>query len=454
MSSTTAASLRLHAWPRVAARRPRLSRAQVLFLAFAFYMAVPLLDVPFWGISLSAPVLMLVAAEIATGQARARWRRYEGWIALAAVYWLGCAMSLVANQVWGGRAIKPSEIYMLVRWGYWMTAFVITVAFSANAWFRARIGKALALGVLLLGGLRILEAVVFGFWGHSRSYFMSPNAYGWEFTTFVPFAVALPATLSGGRRRLALAALGALLLAWVLTGSRGSWVALSAGLTIFLVLTGSHPGTFRRLGAPLAAALCVAGALFWLGRELVREPVAERLRSFETLEEDTSYAIRKLMIQKGLKMFRENPLFGAGLDRFTTTRVELERPPILRYAGQEHFNVKSSHNSYIAVLAETGLAGSLPLAILLASLALKGLAAAARAARRGDVWPVAIYASFIGMSIHLWVLAGLAGTAPWFIYGLLAGVIAGERAPRPVISSSRVPVHAKRCVWATTTTFR
>jgi hypothetical protein len=27
------------------------------------------------------------------------------------------------------------------------------------------------------------------------------------------------------------------------------------------------------------------------------------------------------------------------------------------------------------------------------------------------------------MSIHLWTLSGLTGTAPWFLYGILAGVI-------------------------------
>ena len=406
-----------------ALRRAPWTRAQILFLAFAFYMAVPLLDVPFWGISLSAPILMLVALEVATGQARVHWARYEGWLALAVWYWLGCAMSLVANQVWGGRRITPGEAYELVRWAYWMTAFALSMFFCANPEFRGRVCKALSAGVTLLAGLRVVEAVAFGFWGHEKSYFMSPNAYGWEFTTFAPFAVALPATLRGGRRRWALAALGMVLLAWVLSGSRGSWVALSAGLCVFLALCLASPRALPRYLGALAGGLALAGLVFWLARERLSEPVGERVRSFQTLERDTSYNIRKLMIQKGLKMFWENPLFGAGLDRFKSTSVPLERPPILRYAGQEHFNVKSSHNSYIAVLAETGLAGSVPLALLLAALALKGLAAAMRAARRGDLWSVAAYASFVGMSIHLWVLTGLTGTAPWFIYGLLAGII-------------------------------
>jgi len=416
-------------------RRAPLTRAQILFLAFAFYMAVPLLDVPLLGISLSAPILMLVAIEVAAVATRADFARYQGWLWLAGWFWIGCAASLPANYLMRGREVTPSDVHELVRWAYWMTAFAVSIFFCANPEFRVRVGKALAAGVTLLAGLRVVEAVAFGFWGHEESYFMSPNAYGWEFTTFAPFAVALPAALRNARRRWALAALGMVLLAWVLSGSRGSWVALSVGLCIFLVLCLASPRALPRYLGALAGGLLPVCALFWLIGERLSGPVGERVRTFQTLEQDKSYAIRELMIQKGLEMFRQNPLFGVGVGRFTAASVPLDIPPLLRYAGEELFNVKSSHNSYIAVLAETGLAGTVPFALLLVALALKGLAAAMRAARRGDIWPVAAYASFVGMSIHLWVLTGHTGTAPWFIYGLLAGTVVStqcQRRPRPV----------------------
>jgi len=31
------------------------------------------------------------------------------------------------------------------------------------------------------------------------------------------------------------------------------------------------------------------------------------------------------------------------------------------------------------------------------------------------------------MSVHLWALAGLTGTLPWFMYGLVAGMIQHRR---------------------------
>jgi hypothetical protein len=41
-----------------------------------------------------------------------------------------------------------------------------------------------------------------------------------------------------------------------------------------------------------------------------------------------------------------------------------------------------------------------------------------------------VFAGFVTMSIHLWTLSGLTGTAPWFLYGMLAGVIELSRRAR------------------------
>ncbi len=409
----------------VALRRaaPR-SLAHILFLAFAAYLAVPLYDVPLWGISLSAPVLLFVFAEMLTGTLRVSFGGCDKWMLLAAFFWLGCAASLVGNQLFGSqRPIVASEAYMLVRWGYWMTAFAVTLVLCSNAGFRSKVCMTLGLAVLGLAGLRIAEAVLFGRWGHGDSRLLSPNAYGWEFSTFAPYALAMPAMLKGDRRRVSVAGAALLVVAAIANGSRGSWVALSAGMVVFIGLCSFNWRAFRQYSTGLAVTLLLAGGAMWFGRGAWLAPVAERARSFEQLEYDKSYTTRRLLVQKGLKLFGENPLFGAGASRFKAATAVLERPLALRYSTQEALNRKSSHNSYIGVLAEMGLAGSVPLAILLASLAVKGLRAAVRAVRQGDIWPVAVYVSFVSMSMHLWVLSGLTGTAPWFIYGLTAASI-------------------------------
>jgi hypothetical protein len=38
-----------------------------------------------------------------------------------------------------------------------------------------------------------------------------------------------------------------------------------------------------------------------------------------------------------------------------------------------------------------------------------------------------VYTAFVGMSIHLWVFAGLTGTSTWVMYGLVGGLIETAR---------------------------
>ena len=48
-------------------------------------------------------------------------------------------------------------------------------------------------------------------------------------------------------------------------------------------------------------------------------------------------------------------------------------------------------------------------------------------ARRGELWAIAIYVSFVTMSIHLWALSGLTNTGTWVVYGMVAGIIVIHR---------------------------
>jgi hypothetical protein len=79
------------------------------------------------------------------------------------------------------------------------------------------------------------------------------------------------------------------------------------------------------------------------------------------------------------------------------------------------------------MLAETGLLGSIPFGLLLLTLTVRGYRACKNLARQGQAWVLGIYAGFVGMSVHLWSLSGLTGTAPWFVYGLLAAVIVMDK---------------------------
>jgi len=151
--------------------------------------------------------------------------------------------------------------------------------------------------------------------------------------------------------------------------------------------------------------------------------VVDRFNTLQNLEQEKSYMIRQLMIQKGERLFLQSPIIGVGVGRFTKSSVPLDIPQVLSYAGQQHFDVKSSHNSYLDLLAESGLAGAVPFAILLIILSWRGAKSVIRSSRNNRFWILASFLGFVQMSIHMWAIASLTNTANWFIYGLAAAAI-------------------------------
>jgi O-antigen ligase len=154
-----------------------------------------------------------------------------------------------------------------------------------------------------------------------------------------------------------------------------------------------------------------------------REAVLDRFSTFDDLEKDKSYMTRRVMNQKSLKLFEESPIFGVGPGRYREVYVPLDMPAVLAGHSEDSFMRRSSYNSYLSYLAEGGVIGTLPMAVLLVILAVRGAWSAVVLNRRGEHWALGIYASFIAMSVHFWTLSGLTGTHAWFVYGLLAATV-------------------------------
>lgn len=397
--------------------------ARTLFMFFAAYLVIPIYDVPLMGLSLSAPILFLIAVEIFLKPQGRLWRRYFGWVSIAYLFWVGLLISLAGNAVQGTAIpFTSADTITLIRFAYWVLAFLITLLVVANGGFQQQLVTTLGMAVLVLAGLRLYEALVWGKWGAWTSpRLLTQNAYGVQFSTFAPYALWLALILKGLRRWMA--AIGVLLM-WLAiagNGSRSSWIAGSISIAVFLLLYALSQR--RRQVWILAVFVSIFVILLSVMPTSAMEPISQRFATLQKAEEDKSFAIRLLMNQKGERLFRQNPLFGAGAGRFTRASVPLDIPRILRYAPQEHFDRKSPHNSYIKLLGETGLVGTVPFAVLLIVLVIGGLRATVLLGRAGETWPIPIYAGFIGMSVHFWTISALTGTAPWFAYGLVAGMI-------------------------------
>ncbi len=278
----------------------------------------------------------------------------------------GLLLSLAGNAIFRGLNIGSRDWLTLIRFCYWILAFFTTLVVVSSLESLKSIGFVIASGILVVAALRLFEAIVFGRWGAwTGPRIMTQNSYGFQFSSFFPFALALPFVLRGMARRLATIALILAVAAVAGNGSRSSWITVTAGTALFLLLYAlTQRKGFIQVPAWLIGVIGLLALLIVFVPPSLLDPINERFSTFNTIEEDKSYAIRELMVQKGQRLFEENPLFGAGIGRFKRTSVQLELPALLRYAGQSHFNVKSPHNSYIALLGETGLAGMLPFVLL------------------------------------------------------------------------------------------
>ncbi len=411
------------------ARRIRMDWTSWLFLVFAGYSAVPFIDIPVVGLSLSAPIFYFIAVEIFFKPKKGMRTGNGQWGRLAILLWFGIMLAGFLNGLISEGSYFDKQCFLaLLRYTYWIMVFWITALMVSAKDLGSKVSGVLAVLIVGLACLRWYEGVFYGSIGAwTRLRFMTQNNYGMLFSCFgiLPLAFGL-----AGKGKYKIWSFLGVFLIWgavIINGSRTSWITMSAGVIVCLFV---YMKAFAHKGRAIMKGLLVAvflGALSAAGYVLspasVKESFQHRFSTFKTLDEDKSYQIRKLMVQKAVKIFKRNPLAGCGPGAFRKTNVDLEIPRVLQYEKADYFNAKSSHNSYAQFLAEAGLLGAIPFGLLLLGLIIKGLRASIELTREGCFWAMGFYASTVMMSIHLWSISALYNTATWMIYGMITGVI-------------------------------
>jgi len=398
-----------------------------LFYLFGAYMVLPLVDVPLLGLSLSAPMMFLIAIPCIFSPPKPWAKQYQKWVFLALFFWIGIFISAAVNGLGGfNQKLELEDYGILFQFIYWLIAFVITTYVASQKNTLRKMAKILGWLVMLLAVLRWGEAVITGniVGADIRTVLLNINTYGIMFSTFSPFLLLLIFDNKGWKRLVALGGYLLLIGAAAINGSRGSWISISVGIAISLIfyLLFRPKKAFGLVSIILVALL---GLFFiWNGSPQIRSALQTRFSTLESLEEDKNYVFRELMVQKGLRLFKENPIVGVGPGRFEETYTELDVPTLFgNVTNYDRYLGKSAHNSYMNILAELGLIGAIPYLTLLLILVLGNFRAAIGSAREQDLLPMAVFLSLIQMSIHFWVLSSITNTATWFIYGLSASVI-------------------------------
>jgi O-antigen ligase len=399
----------------------------LLFLIFTIYLVLPLVDIPLLGLSVSAPLFFFIAMY-SIFRSPQRWSAAnQKWILLAILIWSGIFISTMFNGILsGGQEFDREGFILLIQNAYWLLVFVITSYFASLKGVLEKTAKVLGWAIFTLALVRLFEAAA---WGAINTYeettrILTPNEYGFLFSTFFPLLLEPVFSKSEKRKFLMVIRMLITTFAVIINSSRSSWISVAAAIiffTLVLVIIRPRKGWLGLLPIGLVLVSILFG--LQLLPDSVNAAINQRASTFLNLEQDKSYVFRQMMVQKGLKLFKESPLIGVGASRFRKESAELELSGVFQLYSQSRFDRKSAHNSYIGFLAESGLVGSIPLGLLILLLAFKGFKAALWQTRSEELWALSILTSFLGMSIHMWTISALAGTVTWFVYGLVAALI-------------------------------
>jgi O-antigen ligase len=263
-------------------------------------------------------------------------RRHVPWADLAPLlipvgfYVLWLVGSIVASYDPKASARGITEVFAL------STLFLAPLLVRGERQVRLAV-DALILVAALLAGFGLSQYLV-GY-GDIERRIRGPFSHYMTFSGFLLICdLLLVATMVYGGRWRSLwrwAALAAINVALLGSYTRNAWVALALALTVLVVIRAP-----RLLLAYLPAAILFVA--------LAPVPLLHRVVSIGDLRDPSNYD-RLCMLDAGLAMIRERPLFGLGPE-LVERRYPIYRPP-----SAPRYDVPHLHNSLLQLAAERGL---------------------------------------------------------------------------------------------------
>src|SRR6266576_5964350 len=147
-------------------------------------------------------------------------------------------------------------------------------------------------------------------------------------------------------RWIALASAALLTLVIVLTQSRGAFVALGVmALPTTITLVRRRPRAIAGVAAVLGLVLYLSPASFWARMQGLRK--ATSVATIGEMDPEGSARQRFAVLQTATRIIRDHPVLGVGLGAYEVAQYRYN--PSLGYLD--------THNTYLNVLAETGVPG-------------------------------------------------------------------------------------------------
>lgn len=315
-----------------------------------------------------------------------------------------------------GTTSMQHSLKEIVKWAEVLALYVMVANEFDGRWTRALLFVFFSTGALvgLQGIYQFLfqvgpeEFILFGRFMRAYGTFEQPNPYAGYLGLTLPLAVGLAAAAVVPLRErvkgwwlLWVAGCGGLMLvALVMSWSRGAWLGLAAAVAVMALAVVVRSGRAAVLGAVFAVLivyLLIAG-----GISLIPPSIVQRFSDFVPYlgttdvrgveVTDANFAVLERMAhwQSALAMWTQNPWLGVGIGNFEPVYDHYALPLWPHALGH-------AHNYYLNVGAEAGVLG------LAAYLFLWGaaLVGAWRAARRATGWYWGVALGVLGVLVHL-----------------------------------------------------
>jgi O-antigen ligase len=334
------------------------------------------------------------------------------------VFMFGALASTVNNLALGNTGRVSSSLAVLPNYIYWcVIVFVFSTLATKHQINYEKLFGAISIGVFLA----IFYVFVLQPYLPDNMFlkYFGPNNLAFLLICLTPHCILW---LKKKSAVSAIAVLAIILAIQLLEGRRAGFILVLAGgfLAYNARLVKLSGITDLLRGAAILASMLLVLQLPYT--EKIISQASPRVAAIiysgtETLDDDRSYLTRLAMIEKGLALFRESPLFGAGLNTFTSLQQEIEGD----FEGSQFvvhkdiYSGTSSHNSYINILAEGGLFLFIPTIALFCILIVRSILSLSRFSEHERV----LFISVTMMLIHMSVTNGIVNSLAWFNIALL-----------------------------------
>ncbi len=135
----------------------------ILFFIFSAYLVLPLIDVPFMGLSISAPIFFLISLEIFFKSSYTFKPEYRQWLIVAIFIWISVSISALGNGLLsGGTNFDRDSMLYIIRYAYWLLVFYATSVIVSSGQLGSRLATILGWSILTLALLRWIEVLISG----------------------------------------------------------------------------------------------------------------------------------------------------------------------------------------------------------------------------------------------------------------------------------------------------